>query len=76
VQRTSESAVRGWLKTAGFHPVSMKPVLRPAAQKLARWTTSVMNSWLAHEFIVTATKIVETTPGRGAELSHHMEFGA
>lgn len=60
VQRTSRGTVLSWFGSAGFSVQTMKQMLRPRAERIGVLTGGILTSWLADEFIVTATKVEET----------------
>jgi 2-polyprenyl-3-methyl-5-hydroxy-6-metoxy-1,4-benzoquinol methylase len=50
----SQSSVRDWFRQSGLKVAELKNILGPKAQKIARLSRGLVDSWLAYEFLVVA----------------------
>jgi len=70
VQRTSRQIVQSWFGSAGLRVQSLKQILRPSAQKIGRLTRGMLDSWLAYEFVISASKSLEANEAPSSAMLH------
>ena len=68
IQCTSQDLIRRWFGASGLRINSLQPVLGPRARKWGRLASGLMDSWLAFEFLVTATKNSQSGRSAGVEM--------
>ena len=61
VHTATPNTVRRWFRHAGMQVENLKSLLRPRAQRIDRFTLGVFDGKLAHEFLVTATKLSQVS---------------